>query len=162
MNVAESTYFLDTSALVKLYHQEQGSDIVESYVADQNNQIWISILTRVEFHSVFVRKFREEELTEITLQTVFESFHEDLHHRFQVLSLTEDIIEKAILLFLSQGKTYPLRTLDALQIASAQTVEHHEVIFVTADRKQFTVANRLFSRVINPEINVEYRSQKFE
>jgi len=35
MNVAESapTYFLDTSALVKLYHQELGSEVVEAWAA---------------------------------------------------------------------------------------------------------------------------------
>jgi hypothetical protein len=33
MNVAESapTYFLDTSALVKLYHQELGSEVAEAW-----------------------------------------------------------------------------------------------------------------------------------
>jgi len=151
----ETTYFLDTSALAKLYHHEQGSEIVEGWATDQTIQIWLSQLARVELHSVFVRKVREGELTEADLQTVLECFHEDLHSRFQIVPLTEDILERAILLLLDQGKRHPLRTLDALQIASAQAVASGNLTFATADRKLFTVASGLFPRTVNPEVGVE-------
>lgn len=42
-----TSYFLDTSALVKLYHHELGSEIVEAWVANQAVQIWLSELARV-------------------------------------------------------------------------------------------------------------------
>ena len=75
MNVAEgeTVYFLDTSALAKLYHQEQGSETVEGWAADHTIQIWLSDLARVELHSVFVRKVREGELAEAALQTALEA-----------------------------------------------------------------------------------------
>jgi predicted nucleic acid-binding protein len=71
MNVAEeeTIYFLDTSALAKLYHQEQGSETVEGWAADHTIRLWLSDLARVELHSVFVRKVREGELAEAALQT---------------------------------------------------------------------------------------------
>jgi hypothetical protein len=44
------------------------------------------------------------------------------------------------------------RTLDALQLASAQAVEGEGLIFVTADSKLTTVASVVFSQVLNPEV----------
>ncbi len=52
-------YFFDTSALVKLFHEETGSDIVEDLVNDQNNEIWVSELIRLEFLSSVYRRFRQ-------------------------------------------------------------------------------------------------------
>ena len=91
MNVAEgeTVYFLDTSALAKLYHQEQGSEMVEGWAANHTIRLWLSDLARVELHSVFVRKVREGELAEATLQTVLECFREDLRSRFHMVLLSK-------------------------------------------------------------------------
>jgi uncharacterized protein len=161
MNVAEgeTVYFLDTSALAKLYHQEQGTEMVEGWAADHAIRLWLSDLARIELHSVFVRKVREGELTEATLQTVLECFREDLHSRFHLVQLTEDIIERAISLLLEHGKRRPLRTLDALQIASAQAAGTNALTFVTADRQLFTAASELFLHIINPEVENENRQE---
>ena len=161
MNVAEgeAIYFLDTSALAKLYHQEQGSEMVEGWAVDPTIRLWLSDLARVEIHSVFVRKVREGELAEAMLQTVLECFREDLRSRFHVVLLTEDIIERAISLLLEHGKGRPLRTLDALQIASAKAVGSNDLTFVTADRQLFTAASALFPHTINPEVESEHHQE---
>ena len=161
MNVTEgeTVYFLDTSALAKLYHQEQGTEMVEGWAADHTIRLWLSDLARIELHSVFVRKVREGELAEATLQTVLECFREDLRSRFHLVRLTEDIIERAISLLLEHGKRWPLRTLDALQIASAGAVESNGLTFVTADRQLFTAASELFLHTINPEVESENRGE---
>lgn len=88
MNVAEgeTIYCLDTSALAKLYHQEQGSE-TEGWTSDHTIWIWLSDLARVELHSVFVRKVREGELAEAALQTALECFREDLRSRFHIVRL---------------------------------------------------------------------------
>jgi predicted nucleic acid-binding protein len=154
MSVAEegTTYFLDTSAVVKLYHQEQGSEVVEAWAADLAVPLWLSELTRAEFHSVFVRKVREGQLTEADLQRVVACFHDDLQQRFQLVPFGGDMIEKAITLLLEHGKRHPLRTLDALQIVSAQVIKSDEVTFATADKKLFTAAAELFTHTVNPEV----------
>jgi len=154
MNVAEgeAVYCLDTSALAKLYHQEQGSEMVGGWAADHAIRLWLSDLARIELHSVFVRKVREGELAEATLQTVLACFHEDLRSRFHLVRLTEDIIGQAISLLLDHGKRRPLRTLDALQIASAGAIESNGLTFVMADRQLFTAASELFLHTINSEV----------
>jgi predicted nucleic acid-binding protein len=129
--------------------------MVEGGAIDRTVRLWLSDLARIELHSVFVRKVRDGELAEATLQIVLECFREDLHSRFHVVLLTEDIIEQAIALLLDHGKRRPLRTLDALQIASAKAMGSSDVTFVTADRQLFTAASALFPRTINPEVKSE-------
>ncbi len=54
--------FFDTSALVKYFHDEAGTQQVVSLITDQANEIWVSDLTRVEFLSALYRKVRTGEL----------------------------------------------------------------------------------------------------
>lgn len=51
-------YFLDTSALAKLYHQEPGSDYVEQILNQRGSQGIMSRLSLVEFESVLAIKVR--------------------------------------------------------------------------------------------------------
>jgi uncharacterized protein with PIN domain len=52
-------YFLDTSALAKLYHQEVGSEQIEHLVAQKGNVAVVWRLTLVEIESVIAIKFRK-------------------------------------------------------------------------------------------------------
>src|SRR5215510_12743171 len=124
MNVAndELSYFLDTSAIAKLYHQEPGSDVVENLASSPTTRLWIAELTHVEFYSVCLRKVREGQLTEEKLQTVLDCFTDDIRNRFQVVPLNRSMVEQAITLLLRYGKHESLRTLDAFQLAAAQAV----------------------------------------
>ena len=56
-------YFLDTSALVKRYVTEIGSDwIMEHCQSEQDNVLIISQATSVEIIATFCRKAREQNL----------------------------------------------------------------------------------------------------
>lgn len=55
-------YFFDTSALVKIYHREDGSDFCLELYAN-HSQIIISELARVELYSAVFRKQREKQLS---------------------------------------------------------------------------------------------------
>jgi hypothetical protein len=52
------TYFFDTSALVKVYHAERGSDRVEAMFDEPGRRIIVSRLASVEFHSALALKVR--------------------------------------------------------------------------------------------------------
>jgi len=69
-------YFLDTSALVKIYHRENGSDFCMSRYADQSPLI-ISELARVELHSAIFRKQQEKELSSKVAKVVLQRFECD-------------------------------------------------------------------------------------
>jgi predicted nucleic acid-binding protein len=62
-------YFLDTSALVKIYHREVGSDFCLNLYTGQAH-LSISELARVELQSAVFRKYREKELNETALKAV--------------------------------------------------------------------------------------------
>lgn len=144
-------YFLDTSAVAKLYHQESGSDVVERLASSTTTHLWITELTHVEFHSVCLRKVREGQLTEEKLRTVLDCFADDTRNRFHVVPLDRRIVEQAVMLLLQHGKHQSLRTLDALQLAAGQVVMGGAITFVTADRKLVAVAKNIFPQVIDPE-----------
>ncbi len=70
--------FLDTSALVKLFHEESGTRIVESIVNNQENEIWMLELVRLEFFSAICRRYRQNEISEDNFHTVLNDFEEQL------------------------------------------------------------------------------------
>ena len=41
--------FVDTSALVKFFHREEGTDVVVSIISDLDNEVWVSELPMVLF-----------------------------------------------------------------------------------------------------------------
>jgi uncharacterized protein len=77
--------FFDTSALVKIYHRETGSDFCLGCYKDQA-AIIISELACLEFHSTVYRKYRDKELNEKALMAVLEKFESD-SERLTVFSL---------------------------------------------------------------------------
>jgi predicted nucleic acid-binding protein len=57
------TYFLDTSALVKRYHQEVGTDIIDEIFEEEGKVLFISDLSIIEFHSAIALKVRTREIS---------------------------------------------------------------------------------------------------
>jgi uncharacterized protein len=143
-------YFLDTSAVAKLYHEEPGSAVMEALASSPTAELWITELTRAEFHSVCLRKVRKGELADEALQTVLACFNDDVRDRFEIVPWQEHMIETAIALLLQHGKARALRTLDALQLIAAQAVPRDNLTFVTADKKLTAVAKDIFGQAMNP------------
>ena len=54
--------FFDTSALVKFFNVEQGTDRVTELIVNRSNQIFLSELARLEILSAFYRKFRNHQI----------------------------------------------------------------------------------------------------
>jgi uncharacterized protein with PIN domain len=47
--------FFDTSALIKFFHEEEGTEVVTGLIHNEENEIWISEATGVEFLSALYR-----------------------------------------------------------------------------------------------------------
>ena len=58
-DISSPLYFLDTSAVAKLYHEEPGSEVIEALASSSEAELWIAELTRAEFHSVCERSAQE-------------------------------------------------------------------------------------------------------
>ena len=71
-------YFLDTSALAKVYRKELGSDLMDRIVVEPGSQRFISRFTILEMESVLALKFRTGEIDEHSLLAARRRLEADL------------------------------------------------------------------------------------
>jgi len=122
--------YLDTSALLKLYAQEQGTPDVRAAVA-RASVVATSRLTYVEARGAFARKLREGDLSQAKHHYLATSLEGDWA-RLLVVEISEHLCQEAVTLV----ERHPLRAGDALQLASACTVRdrvEEELAFCSFD-----------------------------
>ena len=129
---AEPVY-LDASALVKLFVPEPGSDDLNQELAGLKDVIVLD-LALTEMASALGRRAREQLLTRDQARRLFREaskLHASSHHA----ELTPPIHRRAERLMLSL--TVPLRTLDALHLATALDVQagHHRHVRSASARR---------------------------
>ena len=135
-------YFFDTSAVVKIYHQEQGSEtIIPLYRGDE--VILISELSKVEFLSTVHKKLRTGEITEETLEVLNKRFFADCSDRFIVIHVASFIIDEALNILNTHGRTNHIFALDALQIATFSTINEKDITFVCADKRLTSLIKKM-------------------
>lgn len=124
---------LDTSSLLKLYHHEEGTERLLELLSQNIEEIFLSELAILEFHSAIWKKVRTNEIEVTTAQTVLTFFQND-YVQFQWVRLDSKIIQQGRELLMKYGAG-GLRTLDAIQLASALTLkEQPKIYFLTADQ----------------------------
>jgi predicted nucleic acid-binding protein len=133
-------FFFDTSALVKFFHVEDGTDIVTQIIQHPASEVCISDLARLEFTSALYRRYRNKLLDEIKLHTATSHFDQQLSS-FNIEPLNQLIIDEARLLLKKYGKEYGLRTLDALHLGTYSLISEEGWCFVTSDTVLADVAN---------------------
>jgi uncharacterized protein len=111
--------YLDASALVKLFVPEDDSDALNQALAGLSDVI-VSDLALTEMASALGRRTREQRLTRKEAQRLYREASK-LHASSQHAELTPPLHRRAERLMLSL--TIPLRTLDALHLATALDVE---------------------------------------
>lgn len=142
-------FFLDTSALVKFFHVECGTELVTQIVENSASEIWISELARLEFTSALYRRYRNKTLDEIRLHTAITFFDQQLTN-FNIEPLNQLVLDEASLLLKRYGKEYGLRTLDALQLATYSLISEQGWCFVTSDTVLAGVAQSAGFLSLNP------------
>jgi predicted nucleic acid-binding protein len=136
-------YFLDTSALAKLYRKELGSDLVDRVVAERGSRRFISRFTLLEMESVLALKFRTGEIDEQSLTIARRRLEADLgSRRLLVATVSDDHLRGARQLLVEHGRTEALRGPDALQLSVALGLKRAGLVsvFVAADQKLCRVA----------------------
>ncbi len=141
-----SSYFLDTSALVKRYHVELGTVPVMALFENSENMLSVSELTLVEVASAFRRRKNRGEITESVMRDALSKFEDDVLNRFSIINIDRSLIERAKTLVLQ----YEIRTLDAIQLAAALTLQDQFLVFVTADDKLLQAAEGNGLKSLNP------------
>lgn len=143
--------FFDTSALIKLFHDEIGTENITEIVNDPQNKMWISELTVIEFINFTYRFYRESRINDKELSDLICEFDKECD-RFNIVSLNEAVIKEARELLTKLGKSIPLRSLDALQLASYNLVyeDNKDWAFVTSDIRLIQIFQITGGKVINP------------
>jgi uncharacterized protein len=147
-------YFLDTSALAKLYRKEIGSDLVDRVVAEPDSRRFISRFTILEMESVLALKFRTGEIDERSMLIARRRLEADLgSRRLLVATVSDDHLRGARQLLIDHGRTEALRGPDALQLSVALVLKRAGLVsvFVAADQKLCRVAIIEGFTTLNPE-----------
>ena len=147
--------YLDTSALVKLYLDEPGSERMEELASPEfGNRLAICSITQVEFHAAIWRRRRSREFGDAAAKRAIEQFNVHLRVRFARHSLDDRMLDLASEL----TSRHPLRAYDAVQLASclalARTMPESPT-FVCADRRLLTAAKAEGLSVLDPSESEE-------
>lgn len=136
--------YFDTSVLLKRYVEEAGSAQARALLG--RHPVVSSVIAGVEAAAAIARRRADGDLASAETARVFARLSEDrAHWRLVavgplVLDRAEDLVRNAV-----------LRSLDAIHIASALTVQGasgERVPFVTADRRQREAASRAGLEVV--------------
>jgi predicted nucleic acid-binding protein len=149
-----SNHFLDTSGLVKHYHQEVGTPKVDRLWAGPSAKLFISRLSVVETVSVLAKKVRTGAISAVDFNLLRSRFFADLRNRRPIIvRLLSRHFQEADQLIQRYGLTQALYTLDALQLAVALDLRRRGMLdeVVTADRVFVTLASAEGLPVLNPE-----------
>lgn len=149
-----TTYYVDTSALVKRYVQETGSNWLHRTLgAEPLPSIIIVHLAIVEITSALTRRVREGVLLPTEYAQLQNAFHSDCLAGYEIVTAVGNIIEQAHQLL----ETYPLRAYDAVHLATAMVVNQRLVdnhlarlIFLSSDERLNDAASAEGLTVDNP------------
>ena len=133
-------YYLDTSALVKLYVRESGTErMLRLTTGSEAPQFAILSVARVELYSAVRRRERAGDLDGVLATELLNSFEVDLKTRFLRQSVNDPVLDLACALI----DRHPLRAYDALQVAGCLTLRSaapEPPVFLCADQQLLEVA----------------------
>ena len=123
--------YVDTSALIKIYVAEEGTDTVQEAVS-RASVVAASRVAYVEARAALARACRESRIGERDLRQSVAELDEDWK-RFLVVEVSDDLVQRAGDL----AEEYALRAYDALQLASALILKRRvdsSVFFLAFDQ----------------------------
>ena len=126
--------FLDSSALVKRYVPEKGSEAVFELCAEAE-KLGVSVLGHVEIFSALCRLRREGKLTSLLYSMTKREVLQDLRDA-DLCGVTEECLSLSVSLL----EENPLRAMDALHVAAA--LEWKAELFASADAQQLRAAKK--------------------
>jgi predicted nucleic acid-binding protein len=146
-------YYLETSALVKLYVRESGTERVLA-LADRatENRLAILALTQVELRSAVRRRERNGEILPPIATQLLDAFRRHLEARFVSQMVTNFVLDIASMLI----DRHALRAYDAVQLAGYMAMRGSTgtdtPIFVCSDHALLTAARLEGITVLDPTL----------
>jgi len=145
--------YLDTSALLKLYIREEGSEVVQNHVIAQDEPLPIHEIQEMEFLNALRLKVYwgdfENDAAEQQIHYFKERMRKGLYYR-------PDLDRSALMSTFRDCSVFTAetgcRTLDVLHVATAMVLQADA--FLTADERQASLADRVrLKRLPCPVLN---------
>jgi len=112
-------YYFDTSAVVKYYTSETGSNQVIEIIENGSSYVYISQIGIVEVAAALSKKMRTHEISIEDYKSSYSLFQSDiLTKQYFIVQLNDQIVEVAV----SLTSLYPLKGYDAVHLSSAITL----------------------------------------
>ncbi|MBI2988340.1 MAG: type II toxin-antitoxin system VapC family toxin [Deltaproteobacteria bacterium] len=113
-----AVFYLDTSALVKRYRTEQGTEVVEELLANPSpdDRFFICFLSIIEMTSGVLRLARGGQLREDTANRILARLRLDVRELLRAWPLNEQVAADAV----TVAERHTLRSGDAIHLAAAQ------------------------------------------
>lgn len=142
-------FFFDTSALVKLYHEEAGTEELTVLIDQENPVIVISSIAAVEMISAMTKKVRTGEIDIPCFNEAVLGFESDLPN-FHVVAIEAKTMERSSDLLKATGLKHALKTVDSLQLASALIFSEMSKLdlFIAADGVLLKISENLGLKVM--------------
>lgn len=129
--------FFDSSALVKRYASETGTNWIFSLVRPSaNNRLYLARITGVEVVAALTKRMRVGSLTAAQTAKAINRFEREFANRYLLIEVNAQIVQTAIDL----AKKHTLRGYDAVQLAAALQASQDRIsvggtplIFISAD-----------------------------
>jgi uncharacterized protein len=138
VKIDSSPLYLDTSALAKLYLQEEDSDVLDAALSGRRDLL-LSELAVTELTSAVVRRVREGSLGALTGRRIYNQLLRDLHAgEFMLVDLTSATHREAERILMTVGRQVALRSADSLHLAAAALADARGL--VTFDRQMCEAA----------------------
>ncbi len=109
-----SQHFLDSSALLKRYRQEMGTQWMLD-LSGISDRLVVARLAQVEVTSAIVRRGREPGTTAQQIANALATLEADMIKEFKVIEFSQSVVARATVL----AKAHALRAADAIQLACA-------------------------------------------
>jgi len=129
--------YMDTSALVKLVAREDQSADIRQFLNQPSAQVVSSQITEIELLRAIAR--HDEGLTNLGLEILAQTV---------LLPMTTSMRLRA-----SYLKPEPLRSLDAIHVATALEIQSDLEYFVTYDKRLLEAASSVGLRVVSPGVS---------
>ena len=141
--------YVDTSALVKLYIKEPGSDQVSEWLKKNNEPIPLTGLIELEFINALKLKQFRNDLSSEEFEKIISLMHE--HEKngvyYRPLMNFPDVFSFAFNLSRNHTPHCGARSLDILHVGSALAI--HIQTFLTLDARQAQLADKAGLKTIN-------------
>lgn len=112
-------YYLESSALVKLYVAETGSNwLLEFLKPELDHTFYAARISAVEVVAALLLRVRTGSLSLSLVQQTIEVFKTEFYVYYQIAEITASLVERAMKLV----EIHPLKGYDAVQLAAAITL----------------------------------------